>query len=86
MAARFTDVVPHRTGEHVRDHGGRRCLLGNPAARLLYFDDLDDPCRQHDGKGEGFHQLVPDGILGIRTTLNGSPINYPVYLCRTRAN
>jgi hypothetical protein len=24
-------------------------------------------------------------VLGIRTTLNGSPINYPVYLCRNRA-
>jgi hypothetical protein len=25
-------------------------------------------------------------ILGIRTTSNGLPINYPIYLCRTRFN
>jgi len=43
----------------------------------LYFDDL--------ATVGAFTDWCPTEILGIRPTLNGSPINYPVYLCRTRA-
>ncbi|MFO7324177.1 MAG: hypothetical protein DIU62_000545 [Pseudomonadota bacterium] len=43
----------------------------------VYFDDLDEV-------GD-FTSWCPTEILGIRTTLNGSPINYPVYFCRNRA-
>jgi hypothetical protein len=49
--------------------------IGQPAS--LYFDDL--------GTAGSFTDWCPTEILGIRTTLNGSPINYPVYLCRNRA-
>src|SRR5690606_6763768 len=42
----------------------------------LYFDDL--------ATFGSFTDWCPTEILGIRTSLNGSPINYPVYLCRNR--
>jgi hypothetical protein len=43
----------------------------------VYFDDL--------ATVGAFTDWCQGDILGIRTTLNGSPINYPVYLCRNRA-
>ncbi len=43
----------------------------------VYFDDL--------ATAGTFTDWCQGDILGIRTTLNGSPINYPVYLCRNRA-
>jgi hypothetical protein len=42
-----------------------------------YFDDLDEV-------GD-FTSWCSGDILGIRTTLNGDPANYPIYLCRNRA-
>lgn len=42
----------------------------------LYFDDLDEV--------GAFTDWCQTEILGIRTTLNGSPVNYPIYLCRNR--
>jgi len=48
---------------------------GQPAS--LYFNNLD--------AAGSFADWCPTEILGIRSTLNGSPINYPVYLCRNRA-
>jgi hypothetical protein len=42
-----------------------------------FFDDL--------GTVGPFTDWCQTEILGLRATLNGNPINYPIYLCRTRA-
>jgi hypothetical protein len=42
-----------------------------------YFDDLDEV--------GPFTDWCQTEVLGIRASLNGEPINYPVYFCRTRA-
>jgi hypothetical protein len=34
----------------------------------------------------GFPTWCTTEILGMRATLNGAPIDYPHYFCRTRAN
>lgn len=49
--------------------------IGQPASR--YFDDLDE--------AGPFTAWCPTEIVGIRATLNGVPLNKPVYFCRTRA-
>jgi hypothetical protein len=49
--------------------------IGQPASR--YFDDLT--------QAGPFPTWCNTDILGIRATLNGEPINKPVYFCRTRA-
>lgn len=48
--------------------------VGEPASR--YFDDLDEV--------GPFTDWCQTEILGIRASLHGNPLNYPVYLCRTR--
>lgn len=48
--------------------------IGQPAS--TYFDDLAEA---------GPFDWCPTEILAVRATLNGEPINYPVYFCRTRA-
>lgn len=49
--------------------------IGQAAA--VYFDDLDEV--------GPFTDWCQTEVLGIRASLNGSPINKPVYFCRTRA-
>jgi hypothetical protein len=49
--------------------------IGRPAS--LYFDDLNT--------AGPFPSWCTTEILAVRATLNGVPINYPVYFCRTRA-
>lgn len=43
----------------------------------VYFDDL--------ATQGAFTDWCQTEILGIRTTLNGAPVNYPIYFCRNRA-
>jgi hypothetical protein len=43
-----------------------------------YFDDLT-------AQGDFTTWCPGSQILGLRATLHGNPINYPIYLCRTRA-
>ncbi len=49
--------------------------IGQPASR--YFDNLDEV--------GPFTDWCDTEILGIRASLHGNPIDYPVYFCRTRA-
>jgi hypothetical protein len=48
--------------------------IGEPASR--YFDNLDEV---------GPFDWCPTEVLGIRASLHGNPIDFPVYFCRTRA-
>lgn len=49
--------------------------IGQPASR--YFDNLDEV--------GPFTDWCDTEILAVRATLNGEPLNSPVYFCRTRA-
>jgi hypothetical protein len=71
-------------------HGAAQALaaFASTAASAIYEDVNGQPATYFfdDLASVGpFTDWCSTEILAIRATLQGTPINYPVYLCRTRA-